>query len=60
VGFVWVQTKPYLFHPFGDRRKHLLGLGFALTVHDRVVGVPFEHDCGVCPGQPGIERIVHE
>jgi hypothetical protein len=29
-------------------------------VHDRVVGVALELDCRVFPGQPGVERVVHE
>jgi hypothetical protein len=42
------------------RRQDLAGLVLGDAVHDRVVGIAFELHARVVPGQPGIERVVHE
>jgi len=55
-----VQRQPDLIHPLLQRGQHLVRLGFADAVHDRVIHVPLEADVGELPRHPHIERVVQE
>lgn len=47
-------------HPLPQSRQHLLYLGLADAVHDRVVDIALEGNARGLPRHPLVERVVQE
>ena len=55
-----MKLQPTFLHPHSNGSLYLLGFRFCPTVHNRIIGLPFDRQMRIGPLHPPVERLVQK